>query len=72
MSTRWRASIPGRRGGLVYGAGVEDAGEQKQIAAIVGRLYEAFVACDAMLCEINPLIVTRRARCAPRFQVHRR
>ena len=43
---------------LVYGAGVEDAGEQKQIAAIVGRLYEAFVACDAMLCEINPLIVT--------------
>jgi succinyl-CoA synthetase beta subunit len=43
---------------LVYGAGVEDAGEQKQIAAIVGKLYEAFVRCDAMLCEINPLIVT--------------
>jgi succinyl-CoA synthetase beta subunit len=43
---------------LVYGAGVEDAGEQKQILAIVGKLYEAFVACDAMLCEINPLIVT--------------
>ena len=43
---------------LVYGAGVEDPGEQKQIAAIVGKLYEAFVACDAMLCEINPLIVT--------------
>lgn len=43
---------------LVYGAGVEDLGEQKQIAAIVGKLYDAFVACDAMLCEINPLIVT--------------
>jgi succinyl-CoA synthetase beta subunit len=43
---------------LVYGAGVEDASEQKQIAAIVGKLYEAFVGTDAMLCEINPLIVT--------------
>jgi len=43
---------------LVYGAGVIDPGEQKQIAAIVGKLYDAFVRCDAMLCEINPLIVT--------------
>jgi succinyl-CoA synthetase beta subunit len=43
---------------LVYGARVKDPGEQKQIAAIVGKLYKAFVACDAMLCEINPLIVT--------------
>ncbi len=43
---------------LIYGAGVEDPGEQKQIAAIVGKLYEAFVGTDAMLCEINPLIVT--------------
>jgi succinyl-CoA synthetase beta subunit len=43
---------------LVYGAGVQDASEQKQIAAIVGRLYDAFVGTDAMLCEINPLIVT--------------
>jgi succinyl-CoA synthetase beta subunit len=43
---------------LVYGAGVAEPSEQKQIAAIVGKLYEAFVACDAMLCEINPLIVT--------------
>jgi succinyl-CoA synthetase beta subunit len=42
---------------LVYGAGVEDASEQKQVAAIVGKLYDAFVGCDAMLCEINPLIV---------------
>jgi succinyl-CoA synthetase beta subunit len=46
----------GRR--LVYEAGVADASEQKQIAAIVGQLYEAFVGCEAMLCEINPLIVT--------------
>ncbi len=43
---------------LVYGAGVMDPGERKQIAAIIGKLYEAFVGCDAMLCEINPLIVT--------------
>jgi succinyl-CoA synthetase beta subunit len=43
---------------LVFGAGVVDPGEQKQIAAIVGNLYDAFVACDAMLCEVNPLIVT--------------
>ena len=43
---------------LVYGAGVDDPDEQKQIAAIVGRLYDAFVGSDAMLCEINPLIVT--------------
>src|SRR5438105_14204332 len=43
---------------LVYGAGVEDPSEQKQIAAIVEKLYRAFVEFDAMLCEINPLIVT--------------
>jgi succinyl-CoA synthetase beta subunit len=43
---------------LIYGAGVEDPDEQKQIAAIIGRLYEAFVEFDAMLCEVNPLIVT--------------
>ena len=43
---------------LVYGAGVEDPGEQKQIASIVEQLYRCFVASDAMLCEINPLIVT--------------
>ena len=46
----------GRR--LVYGAGVEDPSEQKQIAAIVEKLYAAFVGTDAMLCEVNPLIVT--------------
>jgi succinyl-CoA synthetase beta subunit len=43
---------------LVYGAGVEDPGEQKQIADIVGKLYRCFVERDAMLAEINPLIVT--------------
>jgi succinyl-CoA synthetase beta subunit len=43
---------------LVYGAGVDDPNEQKQIVAIVGKLYEAFVGTDALLCEINPLIVT--------------
>jgi succinyl-CoA synthetase beta subunit len=43
---------------LVYEAGVEDPAEQKQIAAIAGKLYEAFIGCEAMLCEINPLVVT--------------
>jgi succinyl-CoA synthetase beta subunit len=43
---------------LVFGGGVDDPDEQKQISAIAGRLYDAFVDFDAMLCEINPLIVT--------------
>jgi len=43
---------------LIYGAGIDDPSEQKQILAIVGRLYDCFVGVDAMLCEINPLIVT--------------
>ena len=43
---------------LIYGAGLEDEGEQKQIAKIAGQLYDAFVGSDAMLTEINPLIVT--------------
>ena len=43
---------------LVYGAGVDDPSEQKQIAKIIGQLYDAFVRFDAMLCEVNPLIVT--------------
>ncbi len=43
---------------LIYAAGVKEPSEQKQIAAIIGKLYETFVGCDAMLCEINPLIVT--------------
>src|SRR4051794_17228387 len=43
---------------LVYGAGVEDPSEQKQIVSIIEKLYRCFVECDAMLAEINPLIVT--------------
>jgi succinyl-CoA synthetase beta subunit len=43
---------------LCFRAGVDDPAEQKQVIAIVERLYRAFVECDAMLCEINPLIVT--------------
>ncbi|HVC86877.1 MAG TPA: ADP-forming succinate--CoA ligase subunit beta [Gaiellaceae bacterium] len=43
---------------LIYGAGVEDPGEQKQLADIIGKLYRCFVESDAMLTEINPLIVT--------------
>jgi succinyl-CoA synthetase beta subunit len=46
----------GRR--VVYDGGVEDPGEQKQIASIAEKLYRCFVETDAMLCEINPLIVT--------------
>jgi succinyl-CoA synthetase beta subunit len=43
---------------LIYGAGLEDENEQKQIAKIADQLYTAFVGSEAMLCEINPLIVT--------------
>jgi len=43
---------------LIYGAGIEDASEQKQIAKIAEQLYAALVGSEAMLCEINPLIVT--------------
>jgi succinyl-CoA synthetase beta subunit len=43
---------------LVYGAGIDDPNEQKQIVAIVEKLYRCFVESDAMLCEVNPLIVT--------------
>ena len=43
---------------LIYGAGIDDPGQQKQILGIIQRLYDAFVGADAMLCEINPLIVT--------------
>ena len=43
---------------LVYGAGIDDPGEQKQILAIIEKLHDCFVKSDAMLTEINPLIVT--------------
>src|SRR5207244_921441 len=40
---------------LIYGASIDDPNEQKQILAIVERLYRCFIESDAMLCEINPL-----------------
>jgi succinyl-CoA synthetase beta subunit len=43
---------------LCFTAGVDDPSEQKQVVALIGKLYAAFVGCDAMLCEVNPLIVT--------------
>src|SRR3954454_12030451 len=43
---------------LIYGAGIEDESEQKQILGMIEKLYRCFVESDAMLCEINPLIVT--------------
>jgi succinyl-CoA synthetase beta subunit len=43
---------------LIYGAEINDPGEQKQVLTIIGRLYDCFVSTDAMLCEVNPLIVT--------------
>jgi succinyl-CoA synthetase beta subunit len=43
---------------LIYEAGIAEPGEQKQIMQIIEKLYAAFVGSDAMLCEINPLIVT--------------
>jgi succinyl-CoA synthetase beta subunit len=46
----------GRR--LVYGAGIADPAERAQVAEVVAKLYEVFRRCEAMLCEINPLIVT--------------
>jgi succinyl-CoA synthetase beta subunit len=46
----------GRR--LVFGAGIKNADEQKQLAAIVEKLYETFARSEAILAEINPLIVT--------------
>jgi succinyl-CoA synthetase beta subunit len=42
---------------LLFAAAIEGPEEQKQIAAIAERLYQCFIECDAMLCEINPLIV---------------
>ncbi len=43
---------------LIYAAAIDDPNEQKQLLTIVGKLYRCFVDSDAMLCEINPLIVT--------------
>jgi len=38
-------------------APLADASERAQIAAVVEQLYRCFVDSDALLCEINPLIV---------------
>ncbi len=43
---------------LIYGAAIDDPGEQKQILGIIEKLYKCFVESDALLTEINPLIVT--------------
>src|SRR6185295_10634134 len=45
----------GRR--LAFEAGV-DADVIRPLGSLLGRLYEAFVAEEAMLVEVNPLIVT--------------
>lgn len=43
---------------LTFGAGITDPSEQKQVMDIVGKLRDGFHQLDAMLLEINPLIVT--------------
>jgi succinyl-CoA synthetase beta subunit len=43
---------------LIYAAGIDDPNEQKQLLSIIGKLYRCFIESDAMLCEINPLVVT--------------
>jgi succinyl-CoA synthetase beta subunit len=42
---------------LTFRAGIP-AAEQRQVAAIIEQTYRCFRECDAMLTEINPLIVT--------------
>ena len=48
----------GRR--LAFEAGVA-ADVVRPVGALLGRLYEAFVAEEAMLIEVNPLVVTAGA-----------
>jgi succinyl-CoA synthetase beta subunit len=43
---------------LVVAAGIDDPGEQAQVLQIIEQLYACFVGEEAMLCEINPLVVT--------------
>ncbi len=43
---------------LCFKAGLDEPNEQKQVGTIIGQLYDAFITSEAMLCEINPLIVT--------------
>jgi succinyl-CoA synthetase beta subunit len=49
--------LPFHARSLMFKAGIP-AEEQKQVANIMERAYRAFVETDAMLVEINPLIVT--------------
>ena len=42
---------------LAEKAGLDPA-QRKEFAALVGKLYETTKANDALLCEINPLVVT--------------
>ena len=44
---------------LTFGAGIADANERRQIERLASQLYEVFTSCDATLCEINPLVVTK-------------
>ncbi|HEY5160228.1 MAG TPA: ADP-forming succinate--CoA ligase subunit beta [Gaiellaceae bacterium] len=44
---------------LTFGAAIADANERHQIERLCGQLYEVFTGCDATLCEINPLVVTK-------------
>jgi succinyl-CoA synthetase beta subunit len=46
----------GRR--LAYEAGVGEPDMQRRLVDVVERLYRCFVAEEAMLCEVNPLVVT--------------
>ncbi len=46
---------------LAYHAGI-DEGAIKGVAEILGKLYAGFIATDAMLMEINPLIWTTDGR----------
>jgi succinyl-CoA synthetase beta subunit len=50
----WHPFVANR---LVWDAGIP-AVEQKQVKAIIDQAYRCFRECDAMLVEINPLIVT--------------
>src|SRR5215212_9181216 len=45
----------GRR--LAFESGI-DADVIRPVGAMLAKLYDVFVACDAMLVEVNPLIVT--------------
>jgi succinyl-CoA synthetase beta subunit len=46
---------------LAYGANI-DEGAIRGVVDILGRLYEGFIALDAMLMEVNPLVWTEDGR----------